>query len=168
MSQEPFSPFSDEAHYLRLRSSLLRFFDARRSHCAPDLADETLVRVLETRSRRAADCSLDRWTFAVARNVLREWRRGRVRTVQLDTDSQPPTARRYVPERCRIDLDLLPLGPSDLAFLREYFFENTRARVLARESGLSAAGVRSRAHRLIARLRRCFPAADSVSVPLEI
>jgi DNA-directed RNA polymerase specialized sigma24 family protein len=167
MSHDPFFPFSDEAHYLGLRRRLLRFFTTRNCHCAPDLADDTLLRVLQTHSRRRADCSLDQWTFAVARNVLREWRRGNLRTVQLDAAPQSLTAWRFIPERCRIDLDRLPLDSSDLAFLREYFFENTRARVIALESGLSAAGVRSRAHRLITRLRRCLPAASSVSAPVE-
>jgi DNA-directed RNA polymerase specialized sigma24 family protein len=168
MSHDPFFPFSDEAHYLSLRQRLLRFFNSRNCRCAPDLADDTLLRVLETQSRRAADCSLDQWTFAVARNVLREWRRGNLRTIPLDPATHSLTAWRYVPERCRIDLDRLPLDSSELAFLREYFVEDTRARVIALESGLSAAGVRSRAHRLMTRLRRCFPTTSSVSTPVEI
>jgi hypothetical protein len=62
-------------------------------------------------------------------------------------------AWRYKPERHGLDLDFLPLDISDRAFLREYFIEKAGARVLASESGMSAAGVRSRAHRLTKRLR---------------
>jgi len=153
MSHDPFFPFSSEVHYLRLRDRLIRYFAARRCHCAADLADDTLLRVLLTHAQRPGDCSLDRWTFAVARNVLREWRRCNRRTVQLDVTSSPPVAWRYKPERHGLDLDLLPLDISDRAFLREYFIEKTGARVLASESGMSAAGVRSRAHRLTKRLR---------------
>ncbi len=153
MPHDPFFPFSSEAHYLRLRDRLIRYFTARRCHCGADLADDTLLRVLLTHTQRPGDCSLDRWTFAVARNVLREWCRGNRRTVQLDAVSQPQVSWHYKPERPSLDLDLLPLGTSDRTFLREYFIEGTGARVLASQSGMSAAGVRSRAHRLTRRLR---------------
>jgi RNA polymerase sigma factor (sigma-70 family) len=153
MSHDPFFPFSSEAHYLRLRDRLIRYFAARRCHCSADLADDALLRVLLTYSRRPGDCSLDRWTFAVARNVLREWRRRNRRMVQLDPASEVSVAWRYKPERPGLDLDLLRLDTADRAFLREYFIENTGARVLAKESGMSPAGVRSRAHRLTQRLR---------------
>jgi DNA-directed RNA polymerase specialized sigma24 family protein len=174
MSHDPFFPFSSEVHYLRLRDRLIRYFAARRCHCAVDLADDTLLRVLLTHAQRPGDCSLDRWTFAVARNVLREWRRCNRRTVQLDVTSPPPVAWRYKPERHGLDLDLLPLDISDRAFLREYFIEKTGARVLASESGMSAAGVRSRAHRLTRRLRvhlLCtdgFAVKSRVPVPIQI
>lgn len=150
MSHNSAFPFSSESHYRGLRGRLIGSFATRQCHCPADLADETLLRVLLTHSRRPADCSLDRWTFAVARNVLREWRRGSVRTVQFDAASQTQMASRYKPE---LDIDLLPLDPSDRAFIREYFVEESGARLLANESGLSEAGVRSRAHRLRLRLR---------------
>lgn len=158
MSHNPAFPFSSESHYLGLRGRLIGFFAAQECRWPVDLADETLLRVLVTHERRAADCSFDQWTFGVARNVLHEWRRVSLRTVQLDAASQNRMASRYLPE---LDIDLLPLDASDRAFVREYFIEKPGARVLANESGLSEAGVRSRAHRIRRRLRAQFHCGPS-------
>jgi len=155
MPQIPAFPFSDE-RYLALRRRLIAYFAGRQCNCSADLADDTLLRVWLTHARRPATCSLDRWTFAVGRNVLREWRRGAFRTVPLDDASQARLTTRYMPE---LDIDLLPMGASDRAFLREYFIEENGALILAKESGLSEGGVRSRAHRIKLRLRRQFVCA---------
>jgi DNA-directed RNA polymerase specialized sigma24 family protein len=163
MSRIPDFPFSDP-QYLGLRGRLIGFFTNRQCRCPADLADDTMLRVWLTNPRRPSESSLDRWAFAVARNVLREWRRGNLRTVQLDGASLARAASRYMPE---FDFNLLPMGTSDRAFFREYFIEDSGARTLARESGMSEAGVRSRAHRLKLRLREQFVCAR-IPRPVEI
>ncbi len=154
MSHDACFPFSDEDHYRRLRDRLIRFFAARGCYFTADLADDTLMRVWQSQARRPGDCSVDKWTFGVARNVLRESNRASRRTVQFDPDLHPVDAFQYTPETSKLELDLLPLKSSERALLHEYFIEGTRARVLAHQSGISEVGIRGRAHRLIDRLRR--------------
>jgi DNA-directed RNA polymerase specialized sigma24 family protein len=86
--------------------------------------------------------------------------------VQLDGAAQARMVSHYLPE---LDIDLLPLEDSEREFFRAYFIERAGAQTMARETGLSAAGVRSRAHALKLRLRRQFhgtPACASLLNPV--
>ncbi len=148
------SPFLDDQHYSDLRGRLIGFFAARGCHFTADLADDTLMRLFESRGNRPADCPVDKWAFGIARNVLREAHRASWRTVPLDPAS-PPSALRQTPQHDRrLEFELLPLSPTERALLHEYFFEGHGAKILAGKSGITAEGVRGRAHRVLQRLRR--------------
>lgn len=172
MSHDASSPFSDDDHYRCLRSRLIRFFAAHGCPSAADLADDTLMRVLQTHAERHADCSVDRWTFAVARNVLRESRRASWRTVQFDADSRVLDAFHYLPETSKLEVDLLPLKPSERALLYSYYVERNHARVLAGRCGISEGAIRGRAHRVMNRVRLrlqlgCQQAAKRRTTPAD-
>lgn len=153
--------FSDEDEYRRLRRQLVRYFTAHGCRCAADAADDTVSRVLLTWSRRPPECSLERWSFGVARNVLREYRRSSARTVAWNP-AVHGKATRTVPE---LSVAFLPLSSSDRAFFRAYFLDETPARDLARELGLSEPGVRARALRIRRRVRASFVTAPHRHVP---
>src|SRR5579862_1017343 len=146
MSHDASSPFLDDDHYRRLRDRLIRFFAARGSRCAADPADDTLMRVLQTHSNRPSDCSVDQWTFGIARNVLRESHRSSRRTVSLDP-AAPPAALHYAAKHTSLELDLLPLEPAERALLYAYYVEGNHAGALARRCGVSEVAIRGRAHR---------------------
>jgi RNA polymerase sigma factor (sigma-70 family) len=72
-----------------LAPQLDRFFSARvpDPHDAEELAQETIIRSLESELRFRGDASVRTWMFAIARNVLREYRRCRLHCPsELPTD----------------------------------------------------------------------------------
>jgi len=156
-----FHPDRDTAaEFLRkTQTRLIQIFTSRRCYDAEELADEVFNRVavridtVRDKFPGAAHCC-----FAFVDNVYREWLRDQ-------KPRQPPPQPR--PEevleredRC-LTKCLKTLEESDRDIFVRYFAGEGRARIdareqLAKEKGLTANGLRIKAHRLRKRMRLCI------------
>lgn len=150
MQPVPASPILSDEEYRDLRRRLVRYFAARGCHSPADLADDTVLRLLQKFAEQPVDCPVDQYAFAIARNVLREACRANRRTVPLDP-AAPPAGSHYCLDQTRLEAEMLPMSPSHRAFLHEYFSDRKDA--LARRCGVSAIALRGRAHRAVRGIR---------------
>lgn len=156
MQDELALPFLKDDEYRDLRRRLVRYFASRARHCAAELADETLMRALQSNGRRAAGCSVDRWAFGIAKKVLLEARRVGSRTVPLNPALPPPPALRCASNFSFAELETVPLTAAERRLLQARYVEGHTATDVARDSGISASGVRGQTFRVIQKLRLHF------------
>ena len=166
---------SDERSYQDYAARLMRdlkcFFASNRCEAAEDLAADVvmrLIRKIESGEPLESDSeeSRKKYVYGIARNVLREWRRGPVsREAALQEDegrgrSLPPVD--LAAEECLKLLDdvvresLARLDPAEREILKESVlnpdFSPTLA-MLAKEKGTTAPAMRQRVHRARVRFR---------------
>jgi DNA-directed RNA polymerase specialized sigma24 family protein len=170
------SPDREQAgrHYEQLRRRLITVFACRRCLDPEALADETLDRVAR-KIAESPDWAGDAapatpLVFGVAWNVARESFRER-RPVSMPDGWDPASATRREDadeaertQRC-LDSCLSQLSAKDRNLLLAYFRETRGTRIalrssLAKELGLSAAGLRVKVHRLVNTVRACVVACS--------
>lgn len=148
---EPSWPLSADS-YTRLRLKLIFYFEGRGCPCADDLADETVRRLLMSLGHKNPD-NLNAWAYGIARRVLLEWVRKEGKFTSLEgTDFAVHTDAAAEDSRRRAHEALLALEPCERELLEEYYLENEDAATLGKKWKLSAAGLRTKIHRLKRRL----------------
>lgn len=155
--------------YEEIRARLIKFFAWHGTAFPEDLADETIDRVTRRLSDgeqiRASDPAL--YFHGVARNVLREeWTRkqrhsGRNLALAAPPATGDPDADRDLERRLEcLDQCLQALPPETRRVLFLYYREEKAAKLagrqeLARELGVALPALRTRLHRIRARLEDC-------------
>lgn len=146
---------------------LLRYF-ARRVTPTDDAADctsETLIALWRHRGRLPADEDQRRaWAYGIARRVLANHRRGRVRrdlaheTLRAAAAVPPPP----VPDEAFVAAEALRLLPErDQELIRLVVWEELSIAQAGRLVGVGAATARSRYARALARLREAYRTLES-------
>lgn len=119
--------------YMEIRQSLIKIFTWRRCSDAESLADETLDRVMSRASKILGtyEGNPSRYIHGVAKNVLAEHMRARVRTVEL-TDSVSKNQRPTDSENERmggcLERCLSHLSPSSRDLIQNYYSEERTKR----------------------------------------
>ncbi|MGC4063291.1 MAG: sigma-70 family RNA polymerase sigma factor [Polyangiaceae bacterium] len=153
----------------RHRPALLGFLRRHAGDLAEDLLQETLMVGISHRDTFRGDSSFRTYLFGIAKNLLRRARQrrrhlpeiqplGDVEAVGLDVESDP-------------DPDVAPLILSAVKRLRRpeqlmvqnYFWDELTGAEIARKFGISERTVRSRLHRVLARLRAVLVEMDDES-----
>jgi DNA-directed RNA polymerase specialized sigma24 family protein len=167
-----------QAYAARLMSDLKCYFAGNRCEEAEDLAAEVLVRLirkLESAERPECDSeeSRKKYMFGIARNVLREWRRGPgVREVGLpESEAREPSLPPFdmAAKECLellaavVKQNLALMGPMERDTLLQSElnpdYSPTLAR-LAEEKGTTATAMRQRVHRARTRFRGLLLSSD--------
>lgn len=150
---------------------LERFFAGRvpNRHDAEELAQETLTRALESELRFRGDATVRTWVFAIARNVLREYR-GR-RRQQPDPTDEPSVGSALAPAYRHLEYDqtdqlAIAHAVADLPpHLRELwdlrYSERLPLAVCARRVGRPLGTVKYQLYVARQRLRRRFAGATA-------
>jgi DNA-directed RNA polymerase specialized sigma24 family protein len=150
------------AEYERLRTSLVRFFDARRLPRAEELADQTLDRVANRLEKGEAIEDLGKYCFGVANRIVNESRRETRKWVELPDIIRAPELleedHRMV--QC-FDRCMGNLTPESRELILEYYSEKRfpkidRLRELAASRGIPVNALRIRSHRIKVRLEACM------------
>jgi DNA-directed RNA polymerase specialized sigma24 family protein len=155
------------AEYLRIRDKLAEFFAWRGSRWPEDHADQTLDRLARRLDEGACVAHLRAYAYGVARHVLLESARNeRRRHAALQGVPAPPWPagdEAVVRERRSVCLKhcLAALPPDSRELVVEYhlgqegsLFE--RRRLLAERLGIAPGALRTRVHRIRARLEACL------------
>lgn len=126
---------------------------------ADDLTAEVFVRALRGWNGYRAEASRRTWLFAIARNVLANWRRRRGREATSPIASVPETAiePEPAPLEVRADLDeILRRIPNDLArqAVELRFVDGCSVDEVADRLRTSPTAVTTLTHRALAKLRR--------------
>jgi RNA polymerase sigma factor (sigma-70 family) len=158
---EPDVSSSAERHR-RLRAKLIRFFAARRCEDAEGLADETIGRLVTILYSGQHIDNPPGYALGSARNVYREHIRKTSRLSQLDEDSE----RSIDEQQAAVELDSFDDGCAKLCFqklpddkrllLEQYYSDEGSREDLAKQAGLSLAGLRTKIHRLKGELKKCY------------
>ncbi len=140
-----------------------RFFATKVGADADDLVQRVFLRVSEGASRYAGEGSVRAFVFGIARNVLFEHLRGRVRDGRVSPDFRESAIADLVPgvstvaaQRAeqRLLLRALQQIPVESQVLLElYYWEEFSLDELASTLGVAAGTVKSRLHRARAALR---------------
>ncbi len=146
---------------------LLRYF-ARRVTPTDDAADctsETLV-VLWKHGRRLPCAEGDRraWAYGIARKVLSNYRRGRIRRDLVDQALRAAAAvpASPIPDEAFIAAEALKLLPErDQELIRLVVWEELSIAEAGRVVGVGATTARSRYSRALTRLREAYVSLDS-------
>ena len=136
----------------QLRPKLMGFFRWNRAESPKDETQETMSRAVERMNDPGTEIRvpLQAYVFGIARNVLRESRRGRRETptdpagvefTNLTADSSLTVDDKILVEEC-----LSRLSPEDGSLVIEYHRKG--AEQLAKELGISPNAVRIRVHRI--------------------
>ncbi|MFT3797280.1 RNA polymerase sigma factor [Microbacterium sp.] len=144
--------------------ALLRYF-ARRVTPTDDAADctsETLVALWRHRSRlpRAED-ERRAWAYGIARKVLANYRRGRLRRDRVDDALRAAAAvpAAPIPDEAFVAVEALKLVPArDQELIRLVVWEELSVAAAGRVLGIGAATARSRYARALTRLRDAYEA----------
>jgi RNA polymerase sigma factor (sigma-70 family) len=147
---------------------LLRYF-ARRVTPTDDAADctsETLVALWKHRSRLpAVDDERRAWAYGIARKVLANHRRGRVRRDRADEALRTAVALapvEAVPDEALIAAEALKLLPArDQELVRLVVWEELSIAAAGRVMGINPATARTRYARALSKLRLVYRAIDS-------
>lgn len=146
---------------------LLRYF-ARRVTPTEDAADctsETLVALWRHRRRLpAAEAERRAWAYGIARNVLANHRRGRVRRDLADDALRAAAATPTppIPDEAFIAAEALNLLPErDQELIRLVVWEELSIAEAGRALGVGAATARSRYARALTRLRGVYASLDA-------
>ncbi len=153
-----------ERHY----DSVERFFDTKVADRAEDLAQLTFLRCAEAAPTWRGDGGFRAFLFGVARNVLREHIRGRVRDGRRPMDFDTASIADLVPGAATLAsrsaeqlqlaraLQRLPLDLQELVEL--YYWEELSVDELADCVGVPAGTIKSRLHRARALLKEAMDA----------
>lgn len=153
-----------ERHY----DSVERFFDTKVADRAEDLAQLTFLRCAEAATTWRGDGGFRAFLFGVARNVLREHIRGRVRDGRRPMDFDTASIADLVPGAATLAarsaeqlqlaraLQRLPLDLQELVEL--YYWEELSVEELAACVGVPAGTIKSRLHRARALLKEAMDA----------
>ncbi|MGH1347856.1 MAG: RNA polymerase sigma factor [Nannocystales bacterium] len=160
-----------DRHY----DAIVRFFRTKSPSAVDDLTQRTFLRCAEVRSRFRGEASVRTFLFGIARNVLFEHIRGRVRDARVCPDVSAaslydldPGVHTQASERDdhRVLLAALHRLPLDLQLLLElYYWENLGVTELGELLGVPGGTVKSRLHRARKLLRE---AVDQVPADLDI
>jgi RNA polymerase sigma factor (sigma-70 family) len=152
--------------YEQLRQNLLDYFRRRGVWDPHSLADEVFIRVTKKVKEVAGDYVGDpaRYFFAVARNVLSEWRRQPVLTEISRDIPVEPALETVAPKELLLqgmEHCWALLRPHEQMTLLRYYQEvpqklRESREQLARELGLTLGALRVTTHRIRVRLRRCI------------
>jgi len=142
-----------ERHY----DSVLRFFRTKAGPDADDLVQQTFLRSVESADRIRTETSVRSFLFGVARNVLFEHIRAKVRDGRADPDfgassivDLDPKASTLLLKRSeeRALVDALQRVPVELQIVLElYYWEELSVDEIAAAVGVPAGTVKSRLHR---------------------
>jgi RNA polymerase sigma factor (sigma-70 family) len=154
--------------YVEIRSNLVRFFEWRGSPSPEDHADETINRVAKRISEREEILNPASYFLGVARMLLLEINRERVReeralsdlTSSMITSNQPEESEK---SEARIDClreCLQHLSPDNRELILQYYHEEKGAKIDSRKKlserlGIPVNTLRMRALRIRAELQRC-------------
>ena len=156
--------------YEELRRTLTRFFEWRGAAFPEEHADDTFDRVARRLAEGVVVGNIVRYTYAVARLVLLETRKGSdSRRVATDVTSvtaaiplEPHVGEKEARLAC-LDGCLQGLAPEGRALIVEYYKEDKRGRIegrraLAARLGVKADALANRAQRLRDKLQACVRA----------
>jgi len=156
-----------ERHY----DAVVRFFRSKAGAEAHDLVQRTFLACAEARDRYRGDGSFRAFLFGIARNLLFEHIRGRVRDQRFDPDLSVRSIREMLPgvstimaERAeqQLLLEALQRIPVDLQILLElYYWEDLGVGEVASVVGVPAGTVKSRLHRARGLLREAMSAVPA-------
>lgn len=160
-------PEAAAREYETLRKRLIAFFDWRGAEAPEALADEALDRVARKLEQHEAIENLRAYLFGVARNVWREAEKRRARA-RIAVDALPRPVWNDTPEadeegighlgRCLQEL------PDDARALIVGYYQGAgkahlaERKLLAQRLGITYATLKTRAHRIRARLEECLRA----------
>ncbi len=168
---------ASEAELGRIPEKLRRFFlsrGVRTEDDARDLAQETLLRVLQRMSRGELLESAEAFSLGVAKNVFLEYCRRVARASSHNglsgvtnlASSESPLTDALVSSRAmrfRRALELLPGRMRDLLVRR--FVEEVPSRTIAREEGISTDAVDMRVYRAKRELKRRLKSRGEEAAP---
>jgi len=152
--------------YQALRTLLIQFFEWKNLPGPDDLADHAIDRVIRRLQDGEAILSINRYVYGVARRLAQEAYRG----LQRETDAQEHLFReatrahheRSNEDEARACLEkcLQALPAPDRQLVLAYYEEVGQAKIddrkaLAARSGLQPGALRTRVHRIRARLEEC-------------
>lgn len=150
--------FSDsEARYKHLRLKMIKYFDWRHCEDAEGLADETIVRTVNS-LMMGKEILADNpyiYLYAVAKNIYREYVRKQIKQENLLVDllELPVHAESY--QDCSVEC--LQQLPSDkLKLLQQYYLDAKSRDALAQDLNVSLNALRLQVHRLKKELRECY------------
>lgn len=142
---------------------IVRFFATKVGDDADDLVQRVFLRVVEAADRYAADGSVRAFLFGIARNVLYEHLRGRVRDGRVDPDFRQSAIIDLVPgvstvaasraEQRQLLAALQRLPVESQLLLELFYWEEFSVDELATTLGVAVGTVKSRLHRARAALR---------------
>ncbi len=149
----------DEA-YRRLRRKVVKFFDWKRCREASELADETLVRVLQAIDREANIRNFNTFVYGIAGHLLVDWIKGQVKSEELRCGLETGFDLDWLPqdssdEALCLERCLRTLPPENREFIEACFVDKRRA-ALTRELNLSKNAMRMRIYHSKQRLRACM------------
>ncbi|PYP83348.1 MAG: hypothetical protein DMF61_23435 [Blastocatellia bacterium AA13] len=145
----------------RLRSKLVRYFQARRCGDAESLADETIGRIVIRLIGGEQVSTPSAYVRGVALNVYREHVRDAVKqrlfNVDLEIAMNEKQAAAYkLPDGDCIDYSLRQLSDDKKSLLEQYYREDEDREEMAVGMGLTLAALRTKVHRIKADLRECY------------
>lgn len=146
--------------YEVIRFGLIKMLVRRGCHCAEELADETITRVVG-KVERIADTYVGDpapYFYGVAQNVFMEYTRKRPQP--LPRIVQSPLEDLDNDYEC-LEECLKYLSPESRWLIREYYQEDKKAKVdrrkqLAEQLGVTQHTLRMRAHRIKSILKKCI------------
>jgi RNA polymerase sigma factor (sigma-70 family) len=146
--------------YEDIRFRLIRIFAWRGAHCAEELADDVINRVLSRVATLVPSYSGDPalYFYGVAQNVFLEYTKRKLE------GPLPPAPRRDESDEADADcLDecLEQLDPESRWLILQYYQEDKQAKIahrkaLAGQLGINAHTLRMRAHRIKAMIKECL------------
>jgi RNA polymerase sigma factor (sigma-70 family) len=162
-----------ERHY----DSVLRFFRTKAGPDADDLVQQTFLRSVESADRIRGESSLRSFFFGVARNVLFEHIRAKVRDGRADPDfgtssimDLDPRASTLLLKRSeeRALVDALQRVPVELQIVLElYYWEELSVSEIAAAVDVPQGTVKSRLHRARELLREAMENPPSRETPSD-
>ena len=139
--------------YPRLRRKLIVFFE-RRHAPGDELADETLLRVVQQFADGRSVENVDGFAFGVARHLYADWTRARTRPLPSSvTVTVPASTEARCLEKC-----LRRAHPDERELLEAYFVEKRERSALAAGLGVTLNALRQKVCKAKARLRSCIDA----------
>ena len=157
-----------ERHY----DAIVRFFRTKAPHASDDLVQRTFLRLAEARERYRGDASVRSYLFAIARNVLLEYIRGKTRDAKVDPDFGVSSLHELDPgvstvavarSDQRLLIEALQRIPLEMQMTLElYYWEDLSVAELAEVLAIPPGTVKSRLHRgrtLLREAMEVLPAA---------
>jgi len=151
-----------ERHY----DAIVRFFRTKAGSAGDDLVQRTFLALAESRGRFRGESSVRSFLFGIARNILLEHIRGKVRDAKVDPDfgvssihELDPGVSTAVSARAehRLLIKALQCIPLEMQLALELFYwEELTVTELAEVLGIPAGTVKSRLHRGRALLREAM------------
>ena len=132
---------------------------------AEEVVQETLSRIVVVlREKRAKPENLAAFTCGIARHVIADAIRARVRTTSIESEigevasgvSDPLSILVSLEEKARVQRAMARIPPADREILRLAFFDGLRSREIAERLGEPGERVRKRKQRALERLRQAF------------